>query len=47
MITFFNLGALVRLAVSPEERYHREKKEWFFHGSSWYMRDADGYDGQG
>jgi hypothetical protein len=41
MITFFNLGALDRFAVSPEERYHREKKEWFFHGSSWYMRDAD------
>jgi hypothetical protein len=37
-----------QLKVSPDQRYQSIKKEWYFHKSSWYMRDqSKGYDGHG
>ena len=36
-----------KLRELPEARYQREKEQWFFHESSWYMRHDNGYDGQG
>jgi hypothetical protein len=37
------------LRVPPEQRYQFDKREWFFHESSWCMRglEHNGYDGQG
>jgi hypothetical protein len=37
----------MHLEVPPEQRYQDKKKHWYFHESSWYMREANGYDGQG
>lgn len=37
----------VKLRISPEKRYHDRKEPWYFHQSSWYMRKANGYDGEG
>ena len=32
---------------TPEERYQERKKHWYFHPSSYYMRDWEkGYDGK-
>jgi len=33
-----------KLRELPEARYQREKEQWFFHESSWYMRHDNGYD---
>jgi hypothetical protein len=30
-----------------EVDYQENKKQWYFHDSSWYMRRANGYDGKG
>jgi hypothetical protein len=37
----------MNLRVNPEDRYQDKKKAWYFHESSWYMRQSNGYDGQG
>ena len=42
----------MNLRMSPEERYQLKKKAWYFHDSSWYMRQGrdgieSGYDGYG
>jgi hypothetical protein len=37
----------VKLRISPEKRYQDRKEPWYFHQSSWYMRKANGYDGEG
>lgn len=40
--------AEVQKEKTPEEElYQAFKKEWYFHDSSWYMRNANGYDGYG
>jgi hypothetical protein len=36
-----------RREADPAVRYQQDKEEWWFHPSSWYMRDVDGYDGKG
>lgn len=37
-----------QLKVSPEDRYQHQKKHWYSHPSSWYVRVPHrGYDGQG
>jgi hypothetical protein len=33
--------------LTPEERYQMLKEQWYFHDSSYEMRGANGYDGQG
>jgi hypothetical protein len=33
--------------LSPEGRYQMMKEAWYFHKSSWYMRESNGYDGYG
>ena len=33
--------------LSPEEDYQEGKANWYFHESSWYMRELNGYDGYG
>ena len=33
--------------MTPEERYQRERGHWYWHESSWYRRNAKGYDGYG
>ena len=37
----------MNLMISPEDRYQRKKKAWYFHESSWCMRHNNGYDGHG
>ena len=38
----------MRLRIPPEQRYQSQKREWYFHESSWYMRGVvSGYDGKG
>ena len=36
-----------KLREPPEQRYLREKGNWFFHDSSYSMRGLDAYDGEG
>jgi hypothetical protein len=36
-----------KLRVHPEQRYQDQKKEPWFHESSWNKRGVNGYDGQG
>jgi hypothetical protein len=36
-----------RHEADPAVRYQQDKEEWWFHPSSWYMRDVDGFDGKG
>ena len=35
------------LEVPPEQRYQKQKEHWYFHKSSWYYREEEGYDGHG
>ena len=42
----------MNLRVHPEERYQHKKEAWYFHESSWYMRQGrdgieSGYNGYG
>jgi hypothetical protein len=36
-----------RLTMTPEQRYQREKRHWYWHESSYYNRGLEAYDGYG